>query len=73
MLVLLASPALAYDHLGEESVRPTWEKGYVRIDLKDDGLIAGRMDDPILREAMPRLLKNRKLPTVIYATGARAS
>ncbi len=69
MFVLLAPPVHAYDHLGEESVHPTWEEGYIRIDLKEEGLIAGRMDDPILREAMPRLLEGRKLPTVIYAHG----
>lgn len=59
----------AFDHFGERSVRPTWEEGYLRIDLNKDGLIVGRMDNPIVHEEMRRLLKNRKLPTVIYAHG----
>lgn len=54
---------------GEMGVRPTWERGYIRIDLKDEGLIAGRLDNPILREGMARLLKGKKLPTAVYAHG----
>jgi hypothetical protein len=54
-------------------VRFAWAKGYIRIDLKDDGLITRRMDNPILREGMVRLLNGKNSLRSYILTVARVS
>jgi dienelactone hydrolase len=53
----------------ETEVRRTWEAAEVLLDLGGERLLAGRMSEGWLREALSGIPAGKKFPTVIYLHG----